>query len=272
MESIKQKLERNIQEGTFFRNGSSAIKNRFFKYIRSMNLIYFLDKNRIKTKKYQSTIKKVGTNGVKVGNYYLDSRIPLNESSIVYSLGILTDISFDLSIQKQFGCDVFMYDPTPSCIEFMKKYAANTGLKFNPIGVWVEGEILKFYQPKLGGSFTLIRGNDSTDEYFEAKCETMETIMQNNKHTEISVFKADIEGAALPILKQMIDEKIFPDQIVAEFERPKKGEDKIQEFFESLTELRSKLKDADYEEFLLPRKEAKYYSLEILFVKKSKIL
>ena len=103
-------------------------------------------------------------------------------------------------------------------------------------------------------------------DYFEATCVTMETLMKENQHDHISVFKADIEGAALPILKQMIENKIYPDQIVAEFERPTGDTVKVNHFFDELSTLRTQLSEAGYEEFLLPRKGAKYYSLEMLFV------
>lgn len=272
MESTKQKIKRNLKEGTFFKNVPIAIKNRVIKGVRTSNLFYVFDKKRVQTKKYEKSIKKLGSNGVQFGNYFLDKRIPLNSESIIYSLGILTDISFDLSIQKKYGCPVFMYDPTPSSIEFMKKYRSNESLKYSPVGVWIEDKTLRFYEPKLGGSATIMGNDESKGAYFEAECLSIETIMRKNQHDHISVFKADIEGAALPILKQMVENNLFPDQIVVEFERPKGGLSVVKEFLIEVSELRAKLKDAGYEEFLLPRKGSKYFSLEMLFVNKNQIV
>ena len=48
-------------------------------------------------------------------------------------------------------------------------------------------------------------------------------------------FKADIEGAALPVLNQMILNKIYPDQIIVEFERPKKEMPKIIAFLKDVS-------------------------------------
>ena len=93
--------------------------------------------------------------------------------------------------------------------------------------------------------------------------------MEKNNHKKISVFKADIEGAALPVLNQMILNKIYTEQIIVEFERPKKNMLKINTFFKDVSSLRSKLDGLGYEEYLLPRKKAKYYALEMLFVKKT---
>ncbi len=250
METIRQKLIRNIKEGTFIKNVPVAIKNRFVKHLSTLNWLYFLDRRRVLTKKYEKNISAIGTNGIKFGNYYLDKRVPLNNDSIIYSFGILTDISFELSLQQKVGCAIYMYDPTPISIQFMKNYEANTLLKFFPIGVWVEDKTIRFYEPKLGGSASIFSAAEN-GKYFDAKCATMKTIMASNQHNHVSVFKADIEGAALPVLCQMVREGNLPDQIVAEFERPKE-EEKIQEFFNQLTDLRKKLKNYGFEEYLLP--------------------
>ena len=270
MESVKQKFKRNLKEGTFFKNAPIALKNRLIKRVITSNLIYYFDKERVLTKRYQSDINRLNSNYIKAGNYYLDSRIPITKKSIVYSLGIGSDISFDLYVQNNFGCEIFMCDPTPASIIFMKNYKSNKFLKYEPIGVWVENTTLRFHEPQFGGSASVMQ-DEKIGGYFDAKCLTMATIMRQNKHDEISIFKADIEGAALPILDQMIQNKIFPDQIVAEFERPRKNMSKIQGFFDDLSNLRSKLDEMGYEEYLLPRKESKYYSLEMLFVQKNKI-
>ena len=69
----------------------------------------------------------------------------------------------------------------------------------------------------------------------------------------------------------MILNNVYPDQIIVEFERPKKEMPKINAFFNDVSCLRSRLKEIGYEEYLLPRHKARYYALEMLFVKKNKI-
>ena len=65
---------------------------------------------------------------------------------------------------------------------------------------------------------------------FESECEQLNSLMESNKHKHIDVLKMDIEGAAPPILNHMLDNKIYPNQIVAEFERPNRGN--VREFFD----------------------------------------
>ncbi len=268
METVGQKIKRNLKEGTFLKNAPIALRNRLVKQFQTSNLFYSFDKYRVQTKKYQEDIPGLGNHGRVYGNYYLDSRVPLDATSVIYSLGILTDISFDKAVSEAHQVGVYMYDPTPKSIAFMEGHADNPYFHFHPYGVWTENCTLKFYEPKLGGSASLIN-TEASGNFFEATCLTMKDILHQNKHDHISVFKADIEGAALPILLQMIEQSILPDQIVVEFERPRKDDQKVEQFFEDLNRLRAQLKTHQYEEYLLPRQEAKYFSLEMLFVHKN---
>jgi len=269
METTSQKIRRNIKDGTLLRRGSVALKNRFIKWLKHTNIFYLFDEERVQTKKYQKDIPQINTNHIEAGNYYLDKRIELGQDSIVYSLGISVDISFDSFVASTYGCEVYMYDPTPISIEFMKQHEGNKLLKFKPVAVWTENTTLKFYEPAFGGSASAVY--EWSEKYFEAVCFTMATLMKENNHTIIDVFKADIEGAALPILEQMIDNTVFPHQIIIEFERPRNDAKKVADFFESVSKIRTQLKERGYEEFLLPRTTTKYFSLEMLFVDTTKI-
>ena len=269
MSSILDKITRNLKEGTLIKNGTVAVSRRIYRYFKYANVFYILDKDRILTKKYQQNIPVINGAHFKAGNYYLDPRIPLDQDSVVYSLGILTEISFDLFLSEKYGCEVYMYDPTPVSINFMEQYAANPLLQFRPYGVWTENTTLRFYSPKAGRSASMML--EESDDYFDAECRSMAELMKENNHVKIDLFKADIEGAALPILEQMITQDILPHQIVVEFERPIKDKEAIDDYFLRVTRLRDALKSKGFEEFLLPRKYSKYYSLELLFVNKNEI-
>lgn len=270
MSIIWHKITHNLKQGTFLKNGTVFLRNRTMKFFKTNNFFYRLDKNRVKTKQYLRDIPTIGGQHYAAGNYYLDNRLPLNQNAIIYSLGILNEISFDSFVCNKFGCKIYMYDPTPVSITFMKKHASNPLFNYHPIGVWTEKTVLKFFEPKYGGSSSVVFNSSKSsnqDRYFEAPCLTMKDLMVENKHTQIDVFKADIEGAALPILEQMLQQNILPNQIIVELERPDQGDDAIADYFNRVSKLRQQLKTNGYEEFLLPRKEAKYFGLEMLFVK-----
>ncbi|NBG65878.1 FkbM family methyltransferase [Acidiluteibacter ferrifornacis] len=267
MTDLKNKVLTNIKNGSLFSNGYIAIKNRIIKYVANHNIFYIFDKDRVRTKNYLNSIPLIDHNHIEAGNYFLDKRIEKGPHSIVYSLGILNDIRFDNYISRVYNCKVFMYDPTPVSIEFMKSQK-NSNFYFFPFGVWTEQTVLTFYEPKYGGSSSLIDNSSGNDgKTFNAECYTINQLMQKNGHNHIDVFKADIEGAALPIIEQMIEQRIFPTEIVVEFERPRKDQSLIDDFFKRVDEVRKKLKYENYREFQIPRGHAKYYSIEFLFVK-----
>ncbi len=264
---IPAKIFKAIKNGNFLDrvvNKYSVVKRRIKKRVWASNLFYPFYPERVRTKKYQELIPQINKNHYQVGNYYLDKRKSLTPTSVIYSLGIGEEVSFDDEVSKMFSCSVYMYDPTPASIDFIKKnYSSNKYFKFFPVGIWIENTILKFYSSSGGGSSSAVYSTMGKN-FFEAKCVTMEDVLKENFHTHIDVFKADIEGAALPILEQMIEKTILPEQIVVELERHKEGND---DFFSRVDSLREKLKNLGYEEFNLPREKWRYFSLELLFVR-----
>lgn len=247
-----------------------SLKNRIIKWFKYNDAHYFFNWERVLTKHFQSTYHTISHNHFKAGNYYLDSRIKLNKNSIVYSLGVLRDIDFDIAVSQKYNCKIFMYDPAPISIEFMNQFNSDGYLLFFSIGVWIEDTTLKFYYPKLGGSASAIEFQKGS-EYFEASCKTINTLMRENAHTHIDVLKMDIEGAALPITEKLIKDGIYPTQIIVEYERPHGDIKKIIDYFYRVTNICNVLSNLNYEIFLLPRDKDKYFSLELLFVKSDAI-
>lgn len=264
-------VREKIKEGILLKSINKTVTGYykdFVKRIKYHDAHYFLDAKRVFTKELLATFPQVDERHIKLGNYYLDKRIPLNSESIVYSVGILTEISFDEAVAKTFDSQLFMYDPTPVSVKFMKRYEGHRNFRFFPYGVWIKNTMLKFYLPNDAGSASIMSENNQ-GKYFEADCKTLQFLMSENEHNTIDVLKMDIEGAALPILEEMIKAHIYPNQIVVELERPNKDIQKNIDFFHRVTTLCDNLKARDYEVFALPREAYSYYCMELLFVKKS---
>ena len=156
----------------------------------------------------------------KCGNYLL-YKMPTDSKPIIYSFGIGSDVSFDEAASVMFDSPIYMYDPTPLVIEFMKQHQNNKHFIFKSEGVFTENSDLKLYtnekQNKANSSLYPIHGVDG--EYKVVKCKTLQTIVDENGHSNIDILKMDIEGAAHAVLEQMLDDTtIRPKQIVAEFE------------------------------------------------------
>ncbi|MGK0390773.1 MAG: FkbM family methyltransferase [Maribacter sp.] len=265
--NIFQLILSKIKEGTLLASIAKTLRYRrddFMKQIKHNNFFYFLNHERVLTKKIIEQFPVINKHHYQIGNYYLDDRFKLDKNSIVYSLGILSDIRFDEAISKKHDCPVFMYDPSPTSITFMKKNEKNPLYHFYPYAIWIEDMTRKFYYSTTGSSPSTIFFDDKS-QYFTAQCRTLSFILNENKHQEIDVLKMDIEGAALPILEKMVDDKIFPKQIITEFERPRNDIFGNVDFFNRIITLSKKLEAEGYTSYIIPRNDAKYYSIEFIF-------
>ena len=72
--------------------------------------------------------------GSEYGGFYLHSEI-LNQKSIIYSLGVGLDITFDSEIIDLLNCKVFAFDPTPKSINWVKDNVLIKNFYFSPYGI-----------------------------------------------------------------------------------------------------------------------------------------
>ena len=266
--NIFKKLQVHYREVKFMQFIFRYVKIVLY-LIPKLDIFYRFDYERILTKKFEELFYSIPENAVKVGNYFILESPKLDKSSIVYSLGVGKNIDFDKAILFKYGCDIYLFDPTPSSSEFIKTFVKKNEdidkkLKYLPIGVWNENKILRFSVPRYGGSASAVFSYGSGEE-FDAECQTLKTIMKRLGHTRIDLIKMDIEGAALPVVENMIAEQIFPAQLIAEFERPVKNIKLILDFFYRLQKACSMLENQGYQIYRLPRSQFKYYSVELIF-------
>ncbi len=261
------KLVVNIKNGTLLYNGYKALKNRFIKFLKYNNLFISRDPFRVLTRTVLKQFPLVTENDCyKIGNYYIDKDSIINADSIVYSLGVGTQIDFDIELESRFGCKIHMFDPTPVSIEYMKGYT-KPNFVFYPIGIWKEPTTFKFYKHKWGGSSSIIETENSVLD-FEAECITIQQAMTQNSHSRIDLIKIDIEGAGLEVFKSMLEVGVFPKQVVIELERNLSDDVSKQiSNLSSIMKLIEQVKDK-YHIKRLPQTGVKYYALEFLFILK----
>tara|TARA_Y100001970_G_scaffold261373_1_gene344440 strand:- start:14226 stop:15056 length:831 start_codon:yes stop_codon:yes gene_type:complete len=236
-----------------------------YKRLLSADFHYRLDSRRVKTKEFEERFPLVDERHYLVGNYYLDSQIPIGKEDIIYSFGVGGDIDFDLEVVSRFGCNVFLFDPQSYSAQFMKtNHSNNPKLKYSQIGVWKEEGKFRFEIDRITGQASLVWTNGKNNA-FEAYCKPITQIMSDNGHLSIDVLKMDIEGAAIEVLNQVLDADVFPTQIIVEFERPRYSTKGTYHFFEQVEHLASRMRDAGYHVARLPRSRASYFSVELLF-------
>jgi hypothetical protein len=194
--------------------------------------------------------------GTVYGGWWLPDDIVLNEDSIILSAGVGEDISFDLSIQSKYGCNIFMFDPTKrACVHFkeIEQFYRDSHLNFSgdiqpdyyrkikdltpdlskikliEVGLWLNEDELKFYKQSNAKyvSQSLINGMYSED-FTIAKVKRLGEVIKDLglSGRPIDVFKLDIEGSEIEVLETMIEDGIKPTFLCVEWDYYLKGCDK----------------------------------------------
>lgn len=153
------------------------------------------------------------------GGFYLDKSL-LGTTTNLFSFGVGEDISFDLSVSKEGIQNVFLFDPTPKSIEFIKASNLPANFHFYPIGISDEDEQAVFFLPKndnnVSGSLLVHKQLDS-EKTVRVQLKKLSTVIADLKEYRIDVLKIDIEGSEYKVLKNILLEGIFPVQICVEF-------------------------------------------------------
>jgi hypothetical protein len=93
-----------------------------------------------------------------------------------------------------------------------------------------------------------------------------------NNHNKIDVLKMDIEGAAIEVMNNILNDNIFPEQIAVEFEVGENediSEDAFQNFSINIIKILNKLKSLGYKTYHMPRfSNLPYSSIEVLCIRK----
>jgi len=141
----------------------------------------------------------------------------LKKESVVYSFGIGKDISFDLSIIEQYCCNLYAFDPTPEVIGWLKNKQLPQQFKFNPMAIADHDGSLTFYTPEIEGHISHTEVPSEKSKAVEVACKKISTITKELGSSQIDLLKMDVEGFEYDILRNMIEEKIIPKQLLVEF-------------------------------------------------------
>jgi FkbM family methyltransferase len=175
-------------------------------------------KNLILSDRIDTEIPTEVLGGPGYGEYTMSTE-GLGASSVVYSFGIGEDASWDKALIERFGCQVYAFDPTPRSIAYVKNMPEK--FVFQPIGVAGYDGGATFFPPAKPGhvSHTLRHFSYTEDKSFKVPVKKLPTIMKELGHTHIDILKIDIEGAEYEVIKDMLAAKIYPKQILVDFDR-----------------------------------------------------
>ncbi len=141
----------------------------------------------------------------------------LGKDSVIYGGGVGRDVTFEQALVKRFGCNVVLFDPSPTGLETMSLPENKISqFHFVPVGLSGSNCTLRFApppDPKEGSWFT----DGGTAATIEVPCVDLSTLMKQNGHDRIDLLKIDIEGAEYDVLDHLLSHKLRVKQVLVEF-------------------------------------------------------
>ena len=149
----------------------------------------------------------------------------LNKESVIYSVGVGSNIDFDLELINSFGATVHAFDPTPRSIEWVKNQQLPKHFIFHPFGLSAENGHMDFFPPSKASSthFSPIDRYGDTNNVVRAPVKDIDTIASELNHKEVDLLKMDIEGAEYEVIEALPKNRVAINQILIEFHHMYKG-------------------------------------------------
>jgi len=139
------------------------------------------------------------------------------EELVVFSFGLGEDITFDLEMTKHFECKVYGFDPTPKSIRYIESLQFNKNFKLIKCALSDTCGVLQFNLPDnenlVSGSLEKI----NSQNIIEVDSKDLQTICTELDIEKIDILKMDIEGSEYKVIRNMIENKIFPKQLLIEY-------------------------------------------------------
>ena len=141
----------------------------------------------------------------------------LDESSVVYSVGIGEDVSFDTALIERFGVAVYAFDPTPRSLAWIERQTLPDKLHVVPVGLAGQDGTISVHAPlnpdHVSHSVFATGGGDRV----EVPVKRLVTLMEELGHTRVDLLKMDIEGAEYDVIEDLADSKVEVAQLLVEF-------------------------------------------------------
>jgi len=149
----------------------------------------------------------------------------LNRESVIYSVGVGSNIDFDIELINSFGATVHAFDPTPRSIGWVKNQQLPKHFIFHPFGLSAENGHMDFFPPSKASSthFSPIDRYGNTNNVVRAPVKDIDTIASELNHKEIDLLKMDIEGAEYEVIEALPKNRVAINQILIEFHHMYKG-------------------------------------------------
>lgn len=180
----------------------------------------FLDFLSQRKQPYKSNNKLSNVNLQKVGKG--DGRWSLltdnlNSSSIIYSVGIGHDVSFDLELIKKFGCEIHAFDPTYLSKNWLKQQRLPNNFFYHDCGLANYTGTANFSLPDGHSVSFSMSETVAGDQNHTAQVKKLSDLMSDLGHRKIDVLKIDIEGGEFEIIDDLVKSADIIGQLLIEF-------------------------------------------------------
>lgn len=145
----------------------------------------------------------------------------INEDSKILSGGAGNDISFEIALKDQFGCQIALFDPSPTGLatyhRTAKHFSPGNNLRYFAIGLAGTSQSMTFATPEdpNEGSFKI--ASEQVKDVVEFECASLHDALIHANFTTIDLLKLDIEGFEYDFLNALLETNHRPDQIAVEF-------------------------------------------------------
>lgn len=140
-------------------------------------------------------------------------------NSVILSVGLGEDVSFDLQVIERFGCTVHGCDPTPKSLAWLRNQNLPEHFHVHALGLGDSDGPATFIPPANDQhvSFSAMRGKGQSGTAIEIDVFTLPSLLKRIGVDRIDVLKMDIEGFEYGVIDQMIGTCIRPEQLLVEF-------------------------------------------------------
>ena len=172
------------------------------------------------------------------------------EHATIVSCGLGEDASFDVEFAAAFNATVIIVDPTPRAIVHFAQMQARLGqpadcayskggkqpaaaydmatiaegsLVLEPSALWIENTRLKFYAPqnaeRVSHSIVNLHNSSSPNAgHIDVSAVTLDSLIEKHHLSAIPLMKLDIEGAEGTVIESALEKRIYPRQLLVEFD------------------------------------------------------
>ena len=163
------------------------------------------------------------------------------DPTIIYSVGLGHDISFDLALAAEITCEIFGFDPTPKTRAWLTTHPLPACFHYVPVGLADRDGLLEFGLPSDPSfdDFSLVRKDKA--EFVLCEVQRLSSLAAKLRHTRIDLLKMDIEGAEYQVIDDLCSGSLLPAQLLIEFHH-RINDAHIRDTLRSI----AKLRDAGY--------------------------